>query len=572
MVNISDLKSQTQVLIPMSGFGQRFKDAGYNVPKPLIPVLGKPMAEHVADLFKGSKITFICNENHLAEPSYRMREKLLAAAPNSAILAIPEHKLGPGHALLAALARLDMDKPVLVSYCDFCCLWDYGDFLMACEQEGWDGCIPSYKGFHPHCLGSTNYAYLKMSVPGSPLVADIREKQPWTADRTQEFASAGIYWFRTGKIFADALREQIRRDISLNGEFYVSLTYKPLFENSQPVGVYPLKTFFQWGTPQDLEEFSAASDAFLKLAESPAPWAKPPSDQLDSSILLPMAGFGERFSQAGYKLPKPLIPASGLAMGLQSAAAAPGFARGCALMRSSMAGGEHLAESFAGRSVSSMFCAGTSGQAHSALLAAQALLKDFPESSGKPVWIAPCDAAVPYDAGKAADLLGRHDFGLVTHAPPASALRKPASYGWVSPAPHPNGSALSCSGLSLKKPPQDVNSSSVITGAFFAKSPETLIALCMDLMENGPLVNNEHYADALPFAAERLGMSCCALPAEAWHCFGTPDELNAFEYWQSAFHSWKAHPYRIWNDPAVPDGSKPELAERLTAWNPKDCL
>ena len=31
------------IIIPIGGIGQRFKDEGYDMPKPLISVLGKPM-------------------------------------------------------------------------------------------------------------------------------------------------------------------------------------------------------------------------------------------------------------------------------------------------------------------------------------------------------------------------------------------------------------------------------------------------------------------------------------------------------------------------------------------------
>ncbi len=42
-----------KVLIPMSGIGRRFLEAGYTDPKPLILVDGKPMIHHVIDLFPG---------------------------------------------------------------------------------------------------------------------------------------------------------------------------------------------------------------------------------------------------------------------------------------------------------------------------------------------------------------------------------------------------------------------------------------------------------------------------------------------------------------------------------------
>ena len=44
-----------QIVIPMSGYGERFRKAGYKVPKPLIQVEGKPIISHVIDLFPGEK-------------------------------------------------------------------------------------------------------------------------------------------------------------------------------------------------------------------------------------------------------------------------------------------------------------------------------------------------------------------------------------------------------------------------------------------------------------------------------------------------------------------------------------
>ena len=40
----------------MSGVGQRFIEAGYEVPKPLIVIDGKPIIEHVCDLFPNGQL------------------------------------------------------------------------------------------------------------------------------------------------------------------------------------------------------------------------------------------------------------------------------------------------------------------------------------------------------------------------------------------------------------------------------------------------------------------------------------------------------------------------------------
>ena len=52
--------NKIQLIIPMSGIGKRFIDAGYEDPKPLIEVDGLPIIEHVINLFgKPDDVIFI---------------------------------------------------------------------------------------------------------------------------------------------------------------------------------------------------------------------------------------------------------------------------------------------------------------------------------------------------------------------------------------------------------------------------------------------------------------------------------------------------------------------------------
>jgi len=49
----------------MSGFGERFRAAGYVIPKPLIQVEGKPIVGHILDMFPNvENVYFVCNEEH----------------------------------------------------------------------------------------------------------------------------------------------------------------------------------------------------------------------------------------------------------------------------------------------------------------------------------------------------------------------------------------------------------------------------------------------------------------------------------------------------------------------------
>ena len=60
-----------QIIVPMSGFGERFRRAGHRLPKPLIEVDGKPTIAHVVGMFDADcEFVFVCNQDHLADPAY----------------------------------------------------------------------------------------------------------------------------------------------------------------------------------------------------------------------------------------------------------------------------------------------------------------------------------------------------------------------------------------------------------------------------------------------------------------------------------------------------------------------
>ena len=90
-----------KIIIPMSGTGIRFLQAGYTIPKPMIRVDGKPIIEHVLAMYPGDHdFVFICNNDHLRETD--MRSVLKRIAPRGHIIGIAPHKKGPVYALASA--------------------------------------------------------------------------------------------------------------------------------------------------------------------------------------------------------------------------------------------------------------------------------------------------------------------------------------------------------------------------------------------------------------------------------------------------------------------------------------
>lgn len=230
-----------QIVIPMSGFGERFRRAGYTLPKPLIEIEGKPIIAHIIDMFPGEEnFTFICNRDHLAEPAYRMEETIRSYCPASRVVGIDAHKLGPVHAVLQIADLIDPQQPVVVNYADFTCYWDWAHFREFVKKSQCDGAVPAYRDFHPHSLGTTNYAYMREE---NGWVLDIQEKQPFTDNRMAEYASSGTYYFASGRLMLESFRAAEEQDLNVGGEYYVSLAYKPMLAAGRQVAVYDLQHF-----------------------------------------------------------------------------------------------------------------------------------------------------------------------------------------------------------------------------------------------------------------------------------------------------------------------------------------
>lgn len=542
-----------QIVVPMSGFGERFRRAGYQVPKPLIEIDGRPIIGHVIDLFPGeTDFLFICNEDHLREPSYRMAEILRALCPSGRIVGIPPHKLGPVHAVRQVEHLIDPGRPVVVNYCDFTCYWDWSRFKAFVKDAGCAGAIPAYKGFHPHTLGSTNYAYMRES---RGWVEDIQEKQPYTDNRMNEFASSGTYYFSSGRLMSDAFRRTVEQGLHVGGEYYVSLAYKPLLEDGERVAAYPLQHFMQWGTPDDVVEYLGWSRAFRALGEPSRARCEPLG-----SVVIPMAGMGQRFAREGYTLTKPLISVSGQPMVLQAAGDLPPALHHAFVLRQDMPGFEGIAETlsmaYAGALVESVASV-TEGQACTALIGLQALAARWGEVTG-PVTFGACDNGALYDEVALGRLLADTQVDVIVWGARghANAVRHPNMFGWVDVE---EGEIRR---ISVKQPLASPATDPIVLGTFTFARASDFQRVVERLVDADDRINGEFYIDSCINHAIAMGLRCVLFEVDSFLSWGTPNDLRTFEYWQSCFHKWAGHPYSIERDQRVPVAARAALIQR----------
>ncbi len=553
---------KTQIVIPMSGFGERFRKAGYKIPKPLIEIENKPIIAHVIDMFEGEDdFIFICNEDHLKSETFKMKSIIKEYCPTAKIIGIPSHKLGPIYAVNNIEGLIDDKRPVIVNYCDFTCYWDWSHFKKFVKSTNCDGAIPAYKGFHPHSLGKTNYAYLKEN---KGWINDVQEKKPFTENRINEFASSGTYYFKSGKLMKKSFTHIVKKNINVGGEFYVSLAYKYLFENNYNVAVYPLQHFMQWGTPEDVNEYNNWSNTFKNILLKKYKNIK--SDNSGFNIIA-MAGIGKRFSDEGYKDTKPMIEVSGRPMVIQAANDHPKSKHNTYVLRSDMKDYKKIIENIKSTDLNASFKileGVTDGQASTALIGLEYAEKLVGKEIG-PITFGACDSGFLFDIDEYEKLINDKNVDVIVWATRGNinAIRKPEMFGWIK---EENSKITN---ISVKTPLKNPAKDPIVIGTFTYKRSKDFKNSIASLKSRKGYVNGEYYLDSCINDSISLGLNCYILEVKNYLSWGTPNDLKSFEYWQSCFHKWKEHPYDLKKDSRVNEDSISFIEEKYKKIIPK---
>jgi NDP-sugar pyrophosphorylase family protein len=230
------------VVVPMAGLGARFAKAGYKIPKPLIPVLGKPMYSWAVDslpLESASRLIFILLRSQPEfeqlkadiESRYRRFQPL--------VLDVPELTAGQSVTVLRARDEIDNDSPLLIHNADTAFEIDH-QWVRQALDSGADGALLVFRS------DEQRWSYSREDDSG--WVVEVREKQvisPW--------ASTGSYWFRRGSDFVRLAQARVGQAQREGGEYYVAPLYNDLLREGKRVRNYCIERLYCFGTPEDLE-------------------------------------------------------------------------------------------------------------------------------------------------------------------------------------------------------------------------------------------------------------------------------------------------------------------------------
>lgn len=255
-------------------------------------------------------------------------------------------------------------------------------------------------------------------------------------------------------------------------------------------------------------------------------------------ILLPMAGAGKRFEDAGYTAHKPVIATTSTLDGTKKPMVV------CAAEDLPLVSEDGANVLFIDRTFhkqdgveeeihkyfpTSKFITVdklTEGQACTCLLAEEAL---NPEEA---LLIAGCDNGMKYDLEKFSELTQSNDFLVFTYRNNECVLENPNAYGWVKVDSEDN-----VIGVSVKQKLSDTpEKDHAIVATFWLKKAKIFTELAKEMIKENDRIKNEFYVDQIIKYLLLHGYKGKVFEIERYIGWGTPKDYenyeNTYQYWQ----------------------------------------
>jgi HAD superfamily hydrolase (TIGR01509 family) len=229
------------ILIPMAGAGNRFQQAGYTFPKPLIDVEGKPMIQVVVDnLNIDATYIYVVQKSHRAK--YNLDTLLNLITPGCKIVEVDGITEGAACTTLLAKEYIDNDSPLVMANSDQFVEWDSNEFMYKMIEQKVDGGILTFKATHP------KWSFAKVDEYG--YVTEVAEKNP-----ISDIATVGVYYWAKGSDYVKYAEQMIEKNIRTNNEFYVCPVFNEAIGDGKKIKTFNIEKMWGLGTPEDLNYY-----------------------------------------------------------------------------------------------------------------------------------------------------------------------------------------------------------------------------------------------------------------------------------------------------------------------------
>lgn len=233
------MSENLSILIPMAGLGSRLRPLTWSRPKPLLSLAGATVLDHLLAMFKtipdqeALKYVFIMSPGQ--EPV--IKAYMQKHHPEKTVHYVEQRTMrGQSDALWQA--REHMDGPTLAIFSDTLIDSDFSNLQNeSADAIAWVKPVPD-----PRRFGVAE-------VDPSGCVMQLTEKPN---DMHNNLAVVGCYYFKEGKDLSKAIKEQVSRNISLKGEYFLVDAINILLEDGAKMRIEQASTWLDAGTSEAL--------------------------------------------------------------------------------------------------------------------------------------------------------------------------------------------------------------------------------------------------------------------------------------------------------------------------------
>lgn len=239
------------LLLPIAGKAQRFLDAGYMMPKPLILARRKHVIDWAIESIKidDYNLIFIVRLDHIYNFSI---DKILKQKFGNDIQIVTVDHVTRGALETCTLAKdyIDNDLPLYIYTPD---VYFQPQFDPDCVRDA-DGFLLTFPANSP------DHSYSDIDKDGN--VSRVIEKEV-----ISQHANVGLYYFKTGKMFLHYANDAIQKNMLVKGEFYIAPIYNTMIFDGLKVTACDTEKMHILGTPDTFEFF--CNRVLPKFGEKP---------------------------------------------------------------------------------------------------------------------------------------------------------------------------------------------------------------------------------------------------------------------------------------------------------------
>ena len=198
-----------KIIVPMAGRGSRLRPHTLTIPKPLIPVAGKPIVHRLVEDIAGvlnqdiEEVAFIIHESF----GKKVEEELLAIAQKlgaKGTIYYQNEALGTGHAIMCA--KDSLSGPAVIAYADTLIRADF-DLDKNADSVIWVKQVDQPEAFGVVKLNEANEIVELVEKPAA-FVSDL--------------AVIGIYYFKDVAVLKNELQLVLDNNIIHGGEYQIN--------------------------------------------------------------------------------------------------------------------------------------------------------------------------------------------------------------------------------------------------------------------------------------------------------------------------------------------------------------